>query len=288
MRCFSSSFQHQCQAKSFIDSPERSQVGRLNRIYIGTNTKMYQTPSQAAAYLAELTALTKDISADDLTLFVIPSFTSLERAGRVTENSSIILGAQNMHWEEKGQFTGEISPPMLKETGVSIIEIGHSERRHIFQETDDDIEKKVRAAVIHGFTALLCVGETLKQRQWEVADEILRLQLKIGLHAISPRQYSQIWIAYEPVWAIGENGIPATAEYVAARHKIIRETLAEQFGQAAALEIPVLYGGSVNLENTPDLIKTPNVDGLFVGRSAWEAPRFNQLIRSAMSCFKSL
>ena len=256
-------------------------------IYIGTNTKMYQTPGQAAAFLAELTALTRDIPSEDLTLFVIPSFTSLERSCEAVKSSTVLLGAQNMHWEEEGQFTGEISPLMLKELGVSVIEIGHSERRHIFHETDEDVEKKVRTAVAHGFTALLCVGETLKQRQWGVADEVLRMQLKIGLHALSPRQFPRVWIAYEPVWAIGENGIPATVEYVAKRHRVIRETLAGQFGEKEAGEIPVLYGGSVNPDNTPGLINTPDVDGLFVGRSAWEAGRFNQLIRSALSCFKA-
>lgn len=262
-------------------------MNKMNRIYIGTNTKMYQTPGQAAAFLAELTALTSDIPQEDLTLFVIPSFPSLERSYEAVKDSPVLLGAQNMHWEEEGQFTGEVSPLMLKELGVSVIEIGHSERRHIFHETDEDMEKKVRAAAAHGFTALLCVGETLKQRQWGVADEVLRMQLKIGLHALSPQQSPRVWIAYEPVWAIGENGIPATAQYVAARHKVIRETLAGQFGEREADEIPVLYGGSVNLDNTPDLIRTPNVDGLFVGRSAWEASRFNLLIRSALSCFKA-
>jgi triosephosphate isomerase len=158
---------------------------RRRKLYLGTNMKMYKTISETLDYLKSLISLTSDIPGDELELFVIPSFTSLEVAGKLLENSKILLGAQNMCWEERGQFTGEISPIMLKEVGTDIVEIGHSERRHIFGETDQQINLKVSCALKHGFKALLCVGETLEQKNYDLSDEILSTQLKIGLHGVS-------------------------------------------------------------------------------------------------------
>lgn len=257
----------------------------MKKIYFGTNTKMYQTSEETQAYLQELSALTADLDRNQIELFVIPPYISLERAPGSVRKGAITLGAQNMSWEEQGQFTGEISPRMLEHLGIRLVMAGHSERRHIFRETDEEENKKVLCALEHNFTALLCIGETLDQKNCRISDEMLRIQLKIGLSGVKNQQLSHLLIAYEPVWAIGVNGIPASAEYAQERHHAIKSCLEELFGNEGR-EIPVLYGGSVNPQNTPDLIVQPDIDGLFVGRSAWNAKNFDTLIRDALSCLK--
>lgn len=256
------------------------------KIYFGSNLKMYKTIQETVSYLQELERLTEDLSRENLELFIIPSYTALPNAVSSVLPSSITLGAQNMCWEEKGQFTGEISPLMLKELSVSLAMIGHSERRHIFRETDQEENKKVFSAIKHNFTALLCIGETLEQKNFGISPEVLRTQLKIGLHNVSPEFFSKIWIAYEPVWSIGVNGTPASPEYAEEMHKIIKDTLHELFDSASS-HIPVLYGGSVNMSNAELLIRQPSIDGLFVGRAAWDAVQFNQLIRKSLSACQS-
>ncbi len=252
---------------------------KLNRLYLGTNTKMYKTIGDTASFLTQLRQLTEDLADSPLTLFVIPSFTSLESANRITSGSHIRLGAQNMCWEDQGQFTGEISPVMLKEVGVSVVEIGHSERRHVFREDDFDQEKKTAKAAQSGFTPLLCIGETLTQREYGLSGETLSTQLKVGLHSITGEQADNLWIAYEPVWAIGVNGIPADSD------EGIRRILCQRFGGEQGSRIPILYGGSVNPQNAQELIKLPDVDGLFIGRSAWDASQFNRIIRQVMPLY---
>lgn len=254
-------------------------------LYLGTNTKMYKTIADTELFLRQLHSLTCDLADSPLKLFVIPSYTALERAGKITEHSHINLGAQNMGWEDQGQFTGEISPVMLRETGVDIVEIGHSERRHILHESDFEVEKKVKKAADSGFTPLLCIGETLEQREYGISDEILSTQLKIGLHSLPEVQPAQLWIAYEPVWAIGVQGIPAESGYVALRHAAIRKTLVQIYGEENGSRIPILYGGSVNQENAQEFIKLPCVDGLFIGRSAWDAAGFNEIIRTVLPLY---
>ena len=256
------------------------------KLFFGTNLKMYKNISETISYLKSLLENTQDISRDEIELFVIPSYTSLSESVKCIDRKYIKLGAQNMCWEDKGQFTGEISPLMLKELDLDIIEIGHSERRHIFLESNDDERKKVNAALHHGFTALLCIGETLEQKQFNTSDEVLKTQLKIGLANVTEENLDNIWIAYEPVWAIGEKGIPATVEYAEEKHSLIKRTLFEMFGEKSN-KIPVLYGGSVNPDNANDLIIQPSIDGLFVGRSAWNANAFNDLIRNAIIASKS-
>lgn len=252
------------------------------KIFLGTNLKMYKNIKETTEYLKTLSQLTKDISRDNMELFVIPSYTSLSSASQSTDKQIITLGAQNMCWEEKGTFTGEISPLMLQEMGIRLVMIGHSERRHVLGETDEEENRKVVCALNHGMTALLCVGETAKEKDYNISDEVLRTQLKISLHGISASQLLRLWIAYEPVWAIGESGTPASAAYAEEKHQTIKNCLTELFGEAAS-QIPVLYGGSVNPDNAVSLISQPSVDGLFTGRSAWDASAFNSLIRKTVS-----
>ncbi|HEY8891309.1 MAG TPA: triose-phosphate isomerase [Clostridium sp.] len=251
---------------------------KTSKLFLGTNLKMYKNIKDTVFYLNELTAKTKDISRKEFELFVIPSFTSLSEASKIVNKDLIKLGAQNMSWVEQGQFTGEISPLMLQELDIDIIQIGHSERRHVFGEDDTSENKKVICALNHNFTVLLCVGETLEQKNYNVSNEVLRMQLKIDFADVPKDCIDKIRVAYEPVWAIGVNGIPASTEYAAEKHGVIKDTLLEIFGEAGN-QIPVLYGGSVNIDNAFDLIAQPTIDGLFIGRYAWEADQFEKLIR---------
>ncbi|MDR2391844.1 MAG: triose-phosphate isomerase [Planctomycetota bacterium] len=257
-------------------------MARPDKLYIGTNTKMYKTIAQTADFLDKLGRHAADIPRDKMELFVIPSFTALETAAKYAAPAHIVLGAQNMGWEDEGQFTGEISPLMLKEIGVRVVEIGHSERRHVLGETDEQENRKVLCAFRHGFVPLLCIGETGTEKDAGISDEILRIQLKRGLHGVTPIQAKELWIAYEPVWAIGVSGIPASKEYAEEKHQVIRRTLVELFGGESGGAIPILYGGSVNNENASSLIAMPAVDGLFIGRCAWDADNLNRIIRDVM------
>lgn len=254
------------------------------KLFFGSNLKMYKNIHETIDYMRSLSEKTKDISRSDIHLFIIPSFTSLDRASQLIDQNSIQIGAQNMCWEDKGQFTGEISPLMLEEIGIKLVMIGHSERRHIFRETDTEENRKVLCALQNNMTALLCIGETGEQKENGISAEVLREQLKIGLHNTTPMQTDRIWVAYEPVWSIGVNGTPAKPEYAEEMHKVIHDALEEIFGDAGK-SIPVLYGGSVNHDNAQQLIVKPHIDGLFVGRAAWDAEKFDQLIRSSMEAY---
>lgn len=244
---------------------------------------MFKTPSEAASHISRLRKLTNSISREEITLFVIPSYTSLHLAVPAA-GDDIIIGAQNMGWMERGQFTGEISPLMLQELGVQMVMIGHSERRHVLHETDFEEEKKVRCAMDHGFQTLFCIGETRMQKEYGISREILASQLKIGLHSITAEEArGHLWIAYEPVWAIGIDGIPADEGYANEMHGAIKDTLVELFGEDCGCQIPVLYGGSVNNENAAKLMQQPEIDGLFIGRSAWDADNFYSIIRTVLT-----
>lgn len=258
---------------------------KLEKLYLGTNLKMYKTTRETSDYLRSLVELTSDLPRTDLCTFVIPSFTALSQAKAIAGNL-IEIGAQNMCWEDTGQFTGEISPLMLKELGIQLVEIGHSERRQHFGESDPIVNKKVLAGLGHGFTALICVGETAEDKNFQVAVEKIRQQVKIALHGVTEEQLSRVWIAYEPVWAIGVHGTPAKAEYANEIHKEIKKVLVEMFAETGA-RIPVLYGGSVNMGNAVELISQPEIDGLFIGRAAWDAGEFNKIIRATLSSWQT-
>ena len=189
------------------------------------------------------------------------------------------MGAQNMHWAKEGQFTGEISPVMLKEVGTEIIELGHSERRHKMGELDIDINKKLLTSLEYEFRPLLCIGETKEQKDAGQTLKTLRIQLKVGLDGIGEKDISKVMVAYEPVWAIGVDGVPASPEYAEEIHQEIRALLVEILGEAAK-DIPILYGGSVNNDNFSQLIAKDEVNGLFIGRSAWDAYNFTKIIHA--------
>ena len=194
-----------------------------------------------------------------------------------------MLGAQNMCWESEGQFTGEISPEMLKEFGVELVLIGHSERRHTFGESSAMENKKVLKALEYGFTVLLAVGETIEEKDFGICPEVIRTQLKVGLHGVTKEQAAErLWIAYEPVWSIGVSGTPASPEYAEEVHHIMRECLVELFGEAGN-EVPLLYGGSVNPQNGTALLSQPDINGLFTTRTAFQVENFANMIREGIA-----
>ncbi len=250
----------------------------MRHCFFGTNMKKYKSSRDTEYFIHGLTEALRGFSPEDLTLFIIPSFPSLKTAGELLKNSPILLGAQNKHWEEEGQFSGEVSARMLKELHVSMVMIGHSERRHIFHETDEELNKKVLSAVNHGLIPLLCIGETAAERSAGCADEVLRIQLKKGLYGFPKEKLSMLRLAYEPVWAIGVSGTPAPADYVGESHAAIRSCLAELFEEEGNT-VPLLFGGSVNPQNASGYLAQPNVDGLFVGRSAWTPDGYADMVR---------
>lgn len=255
-------------------------------LLIGTNLKMYKGVVETLDFLSGLRVRAEDIKREDATIFVIPSHVALHAACLQEKGGSILIGAQNMHWEDYGQFTGEVSAVMLKEIGVDIAEIGHSERRQHFGETDETVRLKAAAALKHGMRALICIGESAADKADRITYEKLRMQAKIALKGVTSGFLDRIWIAYEPVWAIGVHGVPAEPGYAEESHIMIKEVLEELY-PGKGRQVPVLYGGSVNMENASDLIIQPSIDGLFVGRTAWDAERFASLIRQMLPLWKA-
>jgi triosephosphate isomerase len=234
---------------------------------------MNKTLREAEAYAAALKAYvaTRRLRVN---VFIVPPFTALSAVHRIVKDSPIRLAAQNMHWEPAGAWTGEISPIMLRDAGAGMVELGHSERRAAFGETDDTINRKVLAALAHGLRPLICVGETAAERAFGVAHESVARQVKIAVAGVPVPSVRDVLIAYEPVWAIGGAGTPADPDDVNRLHGTIRQALAEAVGEPAAAEVPVLYGGSVNLDNLAGFAAQPLVDGLFIGRAAWDVTSF--------------
>lgn len=249
-------------------------------IFIGTSWKMNKTLAEARVFAEGLKAT--DASRDPrIQRFVIPPFTAVREVKAMLADTSVKVGAQNMHWADDGAWTGEISPVMLKDCGLDIVELGHSERREHFGETDERVGLKTEAAVRHGLIPLICIGETLAEREAGRAQEVLETQVRAALGRLSGAAKSApVLLAYEPVWAIGVNGIPATSDYADARQAEIIEVAADVLGR----RVPCLYGGSVNAANCQELIACPHVDGLFIGRAAWTVEGYLDILdRSARS-----
>ncbi|AGB74905.1 MULTISPECIES: triose-phosphate isomerase [Rhizobium] len=244
------------------------------RYWIGTSWKMNKTLAEARAFADALRAA--DALRDPrIQRFVIPPFTAVREVKSILSESSVKVGAQNMHWADHGAWTGEISPLMLKDCNLDIVELGHSERREYFGETNETVGLKTEAAVRHGLIPLICIGETLADRESGRATEILSEQVVGALSKLSDAQkQADILLAYEPVWAIGEKGIPAEPSYADARQAEIIAVAQDVVGR----KIPCLYGGSVNPQNCEELISCPHVDGLFIGRSAWNVEGYLDIL----------
>lgn len=238
-----------------------------------------ETRELVAALRAELDSDAETLSRDRQVM-VAPPFVSIPAAAEALSGSSILLGAQNMHFEEKGAFTGEVSAPMLKSFGVTHAILGHSERRHIFKEDDELIGKRVAGAIRAQMTAILCVGETLAEREAGRTLEVVLGQLQRGLGGVATENASRLVIAYEPVWAIG-TGRNATPEQAQEVHGAIRSALRDHFGNDAADGlIRILYGGSVSPENVDSLIAKPDIDGALVGGASLKANSFARIVRA--------
>jgi triosephosphate isomerase len=247
---------------------------------IAGNWKLNKDVQQTEELIAGIkNALTFELKG--VKVIVCPPFTSLETASRLTKGSLLSLGAQNMYYEDEGAFTGEISQKMLKSVGCEYVILGHSERRQIFGETDELINRKVKKAIASGLVPIVCVGETLKQREKNITGQIVTTQVRGVLKSVSAEQIEKVIIAYEPVWAIGtgRNATPQQAEEV---HLLIRTLLAQLYTAATAEKVIIQYGGSVKPDNAAELLWQPNVDGALVGGACLKADSFSAIIRAAI------
>lgn len=250
--------------------------------WIGTSWKMNKTLAEANAFVDGL--LSDEANSDtNIQRFVIPPFTCVREVASKLFSTNVKVGAQNMHWLDEGACTGEVSPLMLTDCGLDIVELGHSERRASFGETNKTVGLKVEAAVRHGLMPLICIGEKLEDKQSGRASEVLEIEVRAALRKLSESQLSApILLAYEPVWAIGENGIPASSQYADARQAEIKAVAKEMLGA----DTPCLYGGSVNQDNCEELINCTHIDGLFIGRSAWSVEGYIEILNRCANALK--
>ena len=247
----------------------------MRRRLAAGNWKMNMTPSQARAFVAEIADSVKGAEAE--VLFCVPAIDILP-AMEAAQGTNVQIGAENMYFEEKGAFTGEISPLMLTDAGVKYVILGHSERREYFAETDETVNKKVLCALAHGLTPIICCGESLKLREQGVTMDWIRMQVKIALLGVSAEQAKDLVIAYEPIWAIGTGKVATTeqAEEVCAG---IRALVCELYGAETAESIRILYGGSVNAANCAELFAQPDIDGGLVGGASLK-PDFAKIVNA--------
>lgn len=243
------------------------------RKIIAGNWKMNMTPKQAVDLINRLKPLVKTEDAD--VVFCVPAIDIIP-AVQAAEESNIAIGAENMYFEEKGAFTGEIAPDMLTEAGVKYVIIGHSERRQYFAETNETVNKKVLKAFEHGLTPIICCGETLEQREQGITIDFIRQQIKIAFQGVSADQAKTAVIAYEPIWAIG-TGKTATSDQAEEVCAAIRECIREIYGEATGEAIRIQYGGSVNAKTAADLFAKPNIDGGLVGGASLKE-EFGQIV----------
>ncbi len=242
------------------------------------NWKMNNSAAESVDLVEKLKKLIKDIAGVEIV--VAPPFTSLTKVREAIKESNIKLSAQNVFWEDKGAYTGEVSPLMLKDSGCEYVIIGHSERREYFKESDEVINKKIKASLRNKLKAIVCVGESLKEREENKTMQVIESQVKRGLYGLSLNEAKELTIAYEPVWAIGtgRNATPTQANEV---HAYIRKLLTQIFDEDIALSIKILYGGSVKPSNSAELMSEKEIDGALVGGASLEAESFTEIIRSA-------
>jgi len=248
------------------------------RILIAGNWKMNKTATEAAALVTEIKRDVFDI--DNVDILVCPPFTALAVVGDVVRDSNVSLGAQNMYFEDKGAYTGEISTAMLKDCGCTHVIIGHSERRTIFNESDETINKKVKKALEADLIPILCIGEKLEEREANKTFEVITNQLEGDLAGIDSDNIKKIIIAYEPVWAIG-TGKTATSEQAQEAHAFIRNLIKEKYDSVVADGIIILYGGSMKPANVEELVSQPDVDGGLIGGASLEAASFVELVKKS-------
>jgi triosephosphate isomerase len=243
---------------------------------IAANWKMHKTVAESVDFSLRLAKECEGL--EEREVIIAPPATALYSVSQVLKDSTVHLSAQNMHWEEKGAFTGEISAPMLADMGCEYVLIGHSERRTLFGETNETVNKKLRTALNFGLKPIVCIGETLKERESEATFDVIKKQVNEGLNNISTGDIECVSIAYEPVWAIG-TGKTATPELAEEVHRFIREILSSGFGESVGAETAVIYGGSVTPQNIGELMVKPNINGALVGGASLDLESFTGIIR---------
>ena len=248
---------------------------------IAGNWKMNKTRPEAKELLEAIKPLVANAEGNVEVIACVP-FTNLETAINTTAGSNVKIGAENVHFEKSGAYTGEISADMLAELGVEYVVIGHSERRQYFGETDETVNKRLLAAIGGGLKAILCVGETLEQREQGITEEVIAMQTKIALQGTCEKCIKNVIIAYEPVWAIG-TGKVATPEQAQEVCAFIRKTIAGLFNQEVADGITIQYGGSMNAKNCAELLAKPDIDGGLIGGASLKADDFNTIVQSAVN-----
>ncbi len=242
---------------------------------IAGNWKMFKTVRESVTFVTDLRERVRDITGVDVV--VAPTAPALHAVAAALDGSAIGVAAQNIHWEREGAFTGELSAQMVREAGAGWVLIGHSERRTLFGETDESVNRKVRAALTATLTPIVCIGETLQQREANETLPVLDRQIKAGLDGVTGSELAAMVVAYEPVWAIG-TGRTATPEQAQDAHAHIRSRLTQWFGPDAAFRCRVLYGGSVKADNTAALMAKPDVDGALVGGASLDADSFVKIV----------
>jgi triosephosphate isomerase len=250
---------------------------------IAGNWKMFKTIAETMKHVKALRPLVKDIT--DVEIVVAPPFPSIHAAAESLRGSNVLVAAQDLYWEREGAFTGEVSGPMLAEAGADLVIIGHSERRTLFGETDATVNRKISAAFAADLMPIVCIGETLDQRERSETLDVLDRQIRGGLDGVTSAQLAQLVVAYEPVWAIG-TGRNATPEQAGEAHAHIRQRLRQWFGAEAADLCRVIYGGSVKPENIRDLVAQPDVDGALVGGASLDVKAFFEILRNAAEAFR--
>ena len=243
--------------------------------FIAGNWKMYKTVQEAVVFVKELRSAVKDVSGVEIV--IAPPFTAVHALAEAARNTNIGVAAQDLYWEAWGAFTGEVSGPMIKEAGAEYVIVGHSERRQLFGETDATVNKKVMAAIASRLTPIVCVGETLHERERNETLAVLDRQIKDGLDRITGGELGDLVVAYEPIWAIG-TGRTATAAQAGEAHAHIRKRLRQWFGGDAADQCHVIYGGSVKPDNIGELIVEPDVDGALVGGASLDVRSFAEIV----------
>jgi triosephosphate isomerase len=243
--------------------------------FVAANWKMFKTVHDAVVFIKEFQGKVKDFA--DIEIVVAPAFTALHAVAEAARHTNIGVAGQNVYWEKEGAFTGEVSAPMLREAGAEYVIIGHSERRRLFQETDQTVNRKLMAALGATLTPIVCIGETLEEREAEQTMAVLDRQIKDGLDGLTGDQVAAMVIAYEPVWAIG-TGRNATPEQAGEAHAHIRTRIRQGFGGAAADQCHIIYGGSVKPDNIHSLIVHPDVDGALVGGASLDVAGFREIV----------
>jgi len=250
----------------------------MRRPVIAANWKMYKTQADTRVFFSRFRHLAADLRHCDLV--IAPAFTALAAAVEAARGSDIAVSAQDLYWEKEGAWTGEVSAAMIAEVGCRFTLVGHSERRHIFGESDDQVNRKLRAALAAGLAPILCVGETLAEREAGHTELVLRRQFIAACFGLTVAEFSRILLAYEPVWAIG-TGRTATPELAAGAHRFLRLLAAEGFSPANAQALRILYGGSVKPENSGPLLSEEEIDGALVGGASLDPVAFAAIARSA-------